>query len=99
MDTTIKEIWFRLSLPEQMVNIGNEVKRAFRFDGNVEKQKPFIEKAIQYNELSISDPKNLSCKKELEIGSMILQDYIGNHTLDCTKEQIRNYYLSFTNLL
>ena len=44
MDTTIKENWFKLSLPEQMVNIGNR-------------------------------------------------------TLDCTKEQILNYYLAFTNLL
>ena len=99
MDSDLKDNWFKLSLPEQIVNIGNEVKRAVRFDESIEKRRPFIEKAIQYNELSIRDPKNSSCRPELEIGSMMLRDYIGNHYLICTKEQIRDDYLSFTNLL
>ena len=48
MDTAIKERWFDLSLPEQMINIGNEVKRAVRFDKDSGKKRSFIERALKY---------------------------------------------------
>jgi len=42
MDTTMIESWYKLSLPEQMINIGNEVKRAVRFDKDIEKKKALL---------------------------------------------------------
>ncbi|WP_026493240.1 hypothetical protein [Butyrivibrio sp. XPD2002] len=99
MDTVVKEGWFKLSLPEQMVNIGNEVKRAVRFDKDNEKKRSFIEKALQYMELTMSDPKNNKVLPELRMGKEVLEDYIGNHYLNYTKEQIIDYYLSFVYML
>lgn len=82
-----------------MINIGNEVKRAIKFDSNKQKKTMFLNKAIQYTELSIKDPKNLRVLPELNISKMVLEDYMGEHFLDCTKEQINNYYSSYINLL
>ncbi len=57
MDTVLADGWFSLSLAQQMTNIGNEVKRAVRFDDD------------------------------------------GEHILDCSKEQIRDYYLRFADYI
>lgn len=38
MDSVLDEKWFSLSLVQQMINIGNEVKRAVRFDSNTDKK-------------------------------------------------------------
>ena len=97
MDTAIKEGWYKLTLPEQMVNIGNEVKRAIRFDGNSEKKNHFIEVALEYTDLTISDPKNHDIIPELNISKEVLKDYIGKRFYDLTKEQIRDYYMAFVN--
>lgn len=99
MDTTIRDGWIKLSLPEQMVNIGNEVKRAVRFDKDYDKKRRFIEKALEYVELTIADPKNSDVVPELEIGKRVLEDYIGKRELDYTKEQLQGYYLSFMYMI
>lgn len=59
MDSVLSEKWFDLSLAEQMVNIGNEVKRALRFSSNPEKRNMFLDKAIQYTCLTMEDPQNV----------------------------------------
>ena len=94
MDPVIRERWFDLSLPEQMVNIGNEVKRAVRFDEDNQKKRAFIKKALEYIELTMDDPKNKTVIPEIKIGKEILEDYVGDHVLNYTKEQIRDYYLN-----
>ena len=99
MDPVIRERWFDLSLPEQMVNIGNEVKRAVRFDEDNQKKRAFIKKALEYIELTMDDPKNKTVIPEIKIGKEILEDYVGDHVLNYTKEQIRDYYLNFMYLL
>ena len=99
MEPDIRGRWFDLSLPEQMVNIGNEVKRAVRFDEDNQKKRAFIRKALEYIELTMDDPKNKTVITEIKIGKEILEDYMGDHVLNCTKEQIRDYYLNFIYLL
>ena len=99
MEPVIRERWFDLSRPEQMVNIGNEVKRAVRFDKDNQKKRAFIEKALEYIELTMDDPKNKTVIPEIKIGKEILEDYVGDHVLNYTKEQIRDYYLNFMYLL
>ena len=76
MDPVIRERWFDLSLPEQMVNIGNEVKRAVRFDEDNQKKRAFIKKALEYIELTMDDPKNKTVIPEIKIGKEILEDYM-----------------------
>ena len=57
MDSVLMDGWFSLTLVQQMINIGNEVKRAVRFDENAEKKHAFLVKAIQYTDLTMQDPK------------------------------------------
>lgn len=59
MDSVLSEKWFDLSLAEQMVNIGNEVKRALKFSSNPEKRNMFLDEAIQYTCLTMEDPQNV----------------------------------------
>lgn len=42
MDSNLNESWFALSLVQQMVNIGNEVKRAVKFDSDKYKKTIFL---------------------------------------------------------
>ena len=99
MDSILSEKWFAMSLVQQMLSIGNEVKRAVRFDHDKKKKDMFLEKAILYTELSMEDPKNARIIPELCISKEVLEDYKGEHRLNCTKEQINNYYGSYMNLL
>lgn len=99
MDSVLNESWFAMSLVQQMVNIGNEVKRAVKFDSDNVKKDMFLERAIRYTELTMSDPKNIHVLPELDISKKVLEDYKEEHILDCTKEQISNYYNAYVNLL
>ena len=95
MDLVLTEGWFSLSLVQQMINIGNEVKRAVRLDQDEAKKHAFLSKAIQYADLTMQDPKNRDVLPELEIGKQVLMDYDEDHVLDVSKEQLRDYYLHF----
>lgn len=99
INTILKDSWFKLSLVEQMVNIGNEVKRAIRFDSDKTKKDSFLNKAIYYTELTMLDPKNKKVLPELEISKEVLEDYKGVHYLNCSKEQINKYYSNYTYML
>lgn len=96
MDTVLNERWFAMSLVDQMINIGNEVKRAVRFDSDDKKKSMFLEKALAYTELTMKDPKNVHVLPELEISKEVLRDYKGGHEFNCTKDEIANYYMAYT---
>lgn len=99
MDSVLSEKWFALSLVQQMVNIGNEVKRALRFDSELDKKIMFLDKAIRYTQLTMEDPKNVRVLPELLISKEVLEDYRGEHYLACTEAQIRGYYEAYQYLL
>ena len=84
MDSVLNEKWFELSLVQQMINIGNEVKRALKFTSDPNKRNMFFDRAIQ---------------SELLISKEVLEDYCGEHHLACTGEQINGYYQAFQYLL
>lgn len=71
MNSVVKESWFRLSLPEQMVNIGNEVKRAVRFDSNAEKKTVFLEKALALTDLTMEDAMARNARRQADISGDI----------------------------
>lgn len=97
MDSILREKWFALSLVQQMINIGNEVKRGLKFDS--EKKNMFFEKAIQYTQLTMEDCKNAHVLPELLISKEVLEDYVGEHHLACSGEQINRYYQAYQYLL
>ena len=99
MDSVLKEKWFDLSLVQQMINIGNEVKRGLKLDSNSDKRTMFFEKAIQYTQLTMEDCKNAHVLPELLISKEVLEDYFGEHSLACSGEQISRYYQAYQYLL
>jgi hypothetical protein len=100
MDSVLlDEKWFTLSLVEQMINIGNEVKRAIRFDADEGKKTMFLDKALKYTLLTMQDPKNAHVIPELQISKEVLEDYKGNHEIDCSKQEIEKYYMTYTYLI
>lgn len=99
MDSILNEKWFELSLVQQMINIGNEVKRALRFSSNPDKSNMFFDRAIQFTQLTMQDPKNAHVLSELLISKEVLEDYRGKHNLACTGEQINGYYQAYQYLL
>jgi hypothetical protein len=99
MDSVLNERWFSLSLVEQMINIGNEVKRAIRFDSDEKKKVMFLEKALVYTELTMQDPKNTRVVPELQISKEVLEDYKGSHEINCSKKDIEKYYMTYTYLI
>ena len=72
LDKNIEQSWYSLSLPAQMVNIGNEVKRAFRFT-DTNKQNSFLDKAITYIKLTSKDKKNKKVVDEILIGGCMFE--------------------------
>lgn len=99
MDSVLNEKWFELSLVQQMINIGNEVKRALRFSSDPNKRNMFLDRAIQYTHLTMENPKNAHVLSELLISKEVLEDYFGEHNLACTGEQINGYYQTYQYLL
>ena len=99
MDSVLGEKWFELSLVQQMVNIGNEVKRGLKFDSDPDKRNMFFEKALLYTQLTMEDCKNAHVLPELLISKEVLEDYYGEHRLACTGEQIGRYYQAYQYLL
>lgn len=99
MDSVLNEKWFELSLVQQMVNIGNEVKRALKCSSDVDKKRLFLDKAIRYTQLTMEDSKNVHVLPELLISKEVLEDYCGEHKLACTGEQIGRYYQAYQYLL
>ena len=99
MDSVLREKWFELSLVQQMVNIGNEVKRGLKVESNPDKKHMFFQKAIQYTQFTMEDSKNAHVLPELLISKEVLEDYFGEHNLACSGEQISRYYQAYQYLL
>lgn len=99
MDPVLRSKWFDLSLVQQMINIGNEVKRGLKFDSDPDKRNMFFEKAIQYTQLTMEDCKNAHVLPELLICKEVLEDYLGEHNLASSGEQISKYYQAYQYLL
>lgn len=51
MDSVLREKWFDMTLVQQMVNIGNEVKRGLKFSSDPDKKICFLKK--QYSILNL----------------------------------------------
>lgn len=94
LDKNIEQSWFSLSLPAQMVNIGNEIKRAFRFSDQ-KKQNSFLDKAIFYIDLTSKDKKNHKAAKEILIGIDVLNNIKEHQEAVYSKSQVLKYYNTF----
>lgn len=89
--------WQKLSLAEQLGNIGSETNRAFNWSGKDEKLKEAaIFRALELIDLTISDPRWRHRLKEIVRLREILCDTIfGDKNYKTTLEDLNKYLLNF----
>ena len=77
MDKDIRITWFEMPVSMQISNIGSEVSRAINWKnkGNEKRKIGFCNKAIEFLELSIEDPKNKHRVGEFSFCIEELKDY------------------------
>ncbi len=89
--------WRELSLAEQLANVGSEVGRARRWQG--EDQKLFqgaFARALELLDLTITDPRWFGRLKELtRVRELICDAYFGGAAYGSTFGDLDRYFLPF----
>jgi hypothetical protein len=93
----IVESWQKMTLDEQMGNIGSEVSRASKWQ--IRDHKIFMStvwRAIELMDLTISDRRNLSCVKEILRAKEVFCDILfGEKQYNTTLEDLDKYFTQF----
>lgn len=98
MDSQIRETWFEMPVTMQISNIGSEVSRAISWKnkGNEKRKLGFCDKAVEFLELSMQDPKNAHRVEEFRFCVEELLDYFkGDNVYGTTDEMLHKYYDAF----
>lgn len=93
--------WTKLSLPEQMANIGSEIERAISW--REKKNKEYSEKAnlraLELLSLTIKGAKSFPQIKEVaRVREAWLDYFVGKNQFKQTKSQWRKYFMNFNYL-
>ncbi len=91
--------WGRLSLVEQLANIGSEVERAlnWRAKNNPDYSFRAAERALELSDLSLASAKRFPHLKELARMREILADYFyGSNEYGSTEVSWKKYFSPFT---
>ena len=92
--------WDKLSLVEQMANIGSEVERAlnWRIKKNSDYSEKAFERALELIDLTLDSPgKHYASLKEIARVRETLVDYFfGVNQFISSEKSLRNYFISFT---
>jgi hypothetical protein len=91
--------WFRLSLVEQLANVGSEIERAIRWraKGNPKYGSNAFERGLELLDLSIADEKNRLRLRELTRLRETLADYFWfDNRYGSSDESWRKYFHAFT---
>jgi len=102
MNYTHKELalgkWAKLTLSEQMANIGSEVERAinWRNKNNAEYSRLAFERALELLDLTLSCNHVFSRLKELARLREVLADYFAfNNNYRSTEADLKKYFFAF----
>lgn len=90
--------WFTLTLSEQMGNVGSEVGRAvnWRQKGNAEQQEKALARAFELMDLTISDSRWKTGRKELCRAREVLADaFYGQGEYKTTPEDMEKYFYQY----
>ncbi len=90
--------WNKLSLVEQMTNIGAEIQRAIKYKNLNDKEKTqgFVFHALKLLEMTINDKKNKNSLKEiLRLKELIADYFFGNNVYKQNDEQLIKYFQIF----
>ena len=87
--------WQKLSLIEQMANIGSEVERAINWKQKKDKEysKLAFERALELIDLTMADKKNLKRLQEITRVRESLVDYFaGENNYSSSGQDWKNYF-------
>jgi hypothetical protein len=90
--------WNKLSLVEQMANVGSEVERTIKWKekGNKEYSDMAFCRALELMDLTINDGKNIRRLKEIVRVREVLADYFySKNEYRSTDKSWRNYFYAF----
>lgn len=90
--------WQKLSLCEQMSNIGSEILRALSFykKGDHKYFESAFERAMELIYLTLKDPRWKNRRKEIARLKEVLCDYLfNNNTFQSSDESFEKYFLPF----
>jgi hypothetical protein len=93
--------WYRMSLAEQLGNIGTEIARSIRAknNGNRARFDKAVERSLELFDLTLSDPKLRGRYKEIARVREIFCDFIlGDNVYDSREGDWDSYFLPFTRL-
>ena len=91
--------WGRMSLPEQMSNVGSEVERAlgWRAKNHPEYSMQAAERALELLDLSLESGGGFSRIKEIARLREVVVDYFyGSNQYGSTEALLRRYFSPFT---
>ena len=92
------EKWFKLSLSEQLANIGSEVIRAIRWHKKGEKEHSIkaFERALELFDLTLSDKRWKSRAKEIaRMREVICDFFYGGNQYNSDLLSLDNYFFHF----
>lgn len=90
--------WFKLSLAEQMANIGADVGRAIQWKtkGDLETSKQAFYRALELIDFTVEDSKNRTRLKEIVRMREFLADYfVGDNQYGFTDDAWQQYFYYF----
>ena len=97
--TEFVERWRKLSLMEQLGNVGSEVERAihWRARGNSDFQTRAFDRSLELLDLTLSDPrwKGSTLKEVARAREVVCDAFMGDNIYDATPEFLRKYFYAF----
>lgn len=91
------DAWKKLSLIEQLANIGSEVSRMINWKNkNEQYAKLAFYRALELIDLTVADPKNIQSLTEILRVREVLADYfLGENMFKSTAQSLEKYFFSF----
>ena len=93
-----KERWQKLSLAEQMGNLGSEVSRLLYFEkiDDRENKKKAVERSLELLDLTIADSRwQFRLKEFLRLREVIADFFNNGRIFDISAESLNDYFLPF----
>ncbi len=90
--------WQRLSLLEQLANVGSEIERALAWAAkdNPEYSRMALERGLELLDLTIADPRHRHRLKEMTRLREVLLDYfMGENQYGSTESSWRSYFHAY----
>jgi hypothetical protein len=90
--------WFKLSLVEQLANVGSDVYRTIQWKnkGESEYSQNAFERVLELIDLTVADPKNKGRLREvLRVREALVDYFVYDNEYSSTDEAWQNYFYNF----